>query len=201
MWGELPCTPSGAQITWRLPVLMQGADAGPGGGCQPAALRLRALSSGSPALSSQDGVYRGRGFLVKSWGLSALVPSHHTEKGPERSRTPAPPHSVLFWTRRPPRRGCDLRGRAPQVDLGASQGPCPDRVTGPGEGQQGKPRGHRVLCVYLFAHQSRALALTTVRADETRSTCGLNLRDTGFKSILSDSPPWMRCQKQTAPLP
>lgn len=38
LWGELPCTPSGAQITWCLPVLMQGADAGPGGGlpaCRP----------------------------------------------------------------------------------------------------------------------------------------------------------------------
>ena len=124
-------------------------------------LWLQALSSAHLLSFSQVGVYHGCCFLVKSWGLSALIPSHHTHKGPERSPTPAPPHSVLFWTTRPLWRGCDLRGRALQVDEGTSQGSCPDQVTGPGQGQQGKPRGHRVLCMYLFPCQSRASVLTT----------------------------------------
>ena len=36
--------------------------------------------------------------------------------------------------------------------MGASQGPCPKQdQQGLGLGQQGKPRGNRVLCEYLLA--------------------------------------------------
>ena len=54
-WGELPCTPPGAQITWPLPVLIQGADARPERGCLPA----HPVASG-PFLGSSALFFPGR---------------------------------------------------------------------------------------------------------------------------------------------
>ena len=77
-------------MTWCVPVLMQGAEIreltqGLERGCQPArpaASRafLRLTCSVSP----------------RSVSGSAVIPSHHAQKGPEPSCTPAHSHSVLF---------------------------------------------------------------------------------------------------------
>ena len=63
----------------------QGADAGPGAG----------LPACSPAAS---GAFLGLTCSVspRSVSGSAVIPSHHAQKGPESSCTPAHSHSVLF---------------------------------------------------------------------------------------------------------
>ena len=110
-WGELPCTPSGAQITWCVPVLMQGAEIreltqGPEWGCQPAP------SAASRPFHGLTCLFLPRRYLgltllsVEELGISQLSSLPARQRGPEPSRTPAPPHSVLFWTKRPPWRGC-----------------------------------------------------------------------------------------------
>ena len=100
-WGELPCTPSGAQITWCVPVLIQGAEIreltqGPERGCQPARpvasrpfLRLTCLF-----LPRR---YLGLTLLsVEELGISQLSSLPTRQRGPEPSRTPTPP-PVRSW--------------------------------------------------------------------------------------------------------
>ena len=161
--GELSCTPSRAHITWYVPVLMQGAEIreltqGLERGGQPAALRLQALSSGSPALSLP-----GRCQAQ----LSSLPTMHRKALNP---RAPQPIPTVSCSRPNALRsRAVDLRGRALEVDVGASQGPCPKQdQQGLGLGQQGKPRGNRVLCEYLLIGRGRTSVLTTVKSSVRR---------------------------------
>ena len=146
-WGELPCTPSGAQITWCVPVLIQGAEIreltqGPERGCQPARpvasrpfLRLTCLF-----LPRR---YLGLTLLsVEELGISQLSSLPTRQRGPEPLGTPAPPHSVLFWTERPPWRGCQPPRPGPGGGCGRVLSPCPERGDRAGAwGGKGSERG------------------------------------------------------------
>lgn len=125
-WGELPCTPSGAQITWCVPVLMQGAEIreltqGPERGCQPARpvasrpfLRLTCLF-----LPRR---YLGLTLLsVEELGISQLSSLPTRQRGPEPSRTPTPPPVSCSGPNALRGGAVDLRGRALEVDVGASR--------------------------------------------------------------------------------
>ena len=135
-------------MTWCVPVLMQGAEIreltqGPERGCQPA----RPAASG-PVLGLTclflPGRYLGLMLLsVEELGisqLSSLTPGREALN----PHIPPPSPTVSYSAQNTLRVGAaDLRGRALEVDVGASQGPCPQRSQqGLGLGQQGKPRGN-----------------------------------------------------------
>ena len=98
---------------------------GPERGCQPARpvasrpfLRLTCLF-----LPRR---YLGLTLLsVEELGISQLSSLPTRQRCPEPSRTPAPPHSVLFWTKRPPWRGCRPLKPGPGGGHGGIPSPCP----------------------------------------------------------------------------
>ena len=115
----------------------QGADAGPGAGlpaCTPCGF---APFLGLTCLFLPRR-YLGLTLLsVEELGISQLSSLPTRQRGPEPLGTPAPPHSVLFWTKRPPWRGCRPPRPGPGGGRGRVPSPCPEwgeQVLGLGTG-------------------------------------------------------------------
>ena len=122
-WGELLCSPSAAQITWWVPVLMQGAeirelaDTGPGTG----------LPACTPC--SFGPFPRAHLLCLSQVGIRlSCYPFHHSQRGPEPSRTPAPPPVSCSGPNALRGGAVDLQGRTLEVDVGASQALVPSGV-------------------------------------------------------------------------
>ena len=158
------------------------------------ALRLQALSSGSPAL-----YFLGRclsQMLLSGEELGSLS-SHpflpHTERpwmltqprtSPQFPILDQTPSVAGLWPLRPGSAG------------GCGHVPRPMSWSGwqgLGRVSRGNSEDTEFCACTCFLVEAEHQCSQQLRANETRSTCGLNLRDTGFKPILSDSPPWMRC--------